>query len=79
MKGTEALQAVDGKARGAASCSLSREAGKARLSGSREASTHPLRAYFGGGGARTLRSPLCSGAETTPAASIASTRRAARL
>jgi hypothetical protein len=35
--------------------------------------------YFGGGGASTLRSPLCSGADTTPACSIASIRRAARL
>src|SRR5690606_37854752 len=35
--------------------------------------------YLGGGGASTERSPLCSGADTTPAASIASTRRAARL
>lgn len=34
---------------------------------------------LGGGGASTLRSPLCSGGETMPAASIASTRRAARL
>src|SRR5690606_28324769 len=35
--------------------------------------------YLGGGGASTVRSPLCSGADTTPAASIASTSRAARL
>lgn len=33
----------------------------------------------GGGGASTLRSPLCSGVLTMPAASIASIRRAARL
>src|SRR3546814_16915245 len=33
-------------------------------------------AYFGGGGASTARSPLCSGGETTPAAYLASTRRA---
>ena len=32
--------------------------------------------YLGGGGASTLRSPLCSGGVTTPAASIASIRRA---
>lgn len=36
-------------------------------------------AYFGGGGASTVRSPLCSGALTTPAASMASINRAARL
>ncbi|SMQ95224.1 hypothetical protein NBC2815_01884 [Xanthomonas fragariae] len=35
--------------------------------------------YLGGGGANTVRSPLCSGWLTTPAASIASIKRAARL
>src|SRR5690606_14697048 len=35
--------------------------------------------HFGGGGASTVRSPLCSGGLTTPAASIASISRAARL
>ena len=34
---------------------------------------------FGGGGASTVRSPLCSCGETMPAVSIASIRRAARL
>jgi len=39
----------------------------------------PLAYRDGGGGAMTLRSPLCSGPVTMPAASIASIKRAARL
>ena len=47
--------------------------------GNPEASPDRAGQSRGGGGARTVRLPLCSGPLTTPSRSICSIRRAARL